>query len=88
MNLKDLKLNDIIKIAVTVAITAALTFNIQVTITNNNYNKLASDVQDVKETTEIKVNETIDRLNQLGNNSKLSDQQILQIVKQILKEVK
>lgn len=49
LNLKDLKLNDFIKIAITVAITAALTFNIQVTITNNNYNQLSSDVKDVKD---------------------------------------
>ena len=49
MNLKDLKLNDLIKIAITIAITAALTFNIQVTITNNNYNQLSDEVQDVKQ---------------------------------------
>lgn len=48
LDLKDLKLNDIIKIVLTVAITAALTFNIQVTITNNNYNQLSNDVKDVK----------------------------------------
>jgi hypothetical protein len=80
----QIKLDDLIKIAITATITAALTFNIQVTITNNNYDKLADDVQE----NTVKVNKTIDKINQLGNNIKLSDQQILQIVKQILKEVK
>ena len=85
-----MNLNDFIKIAITVAVTAALTFNIQVSITNNNYAKLSDDVQDVKQTTEttdIKVNRTIEKLNHLGNTTQLSDEQILKIVKQILKEV-
>ena len=68
-----MNLNDLIKIAITVAVTAALTLNIQVTITNNNYNQLANDVEEVKNDTQI--------LKENVTNS-------IEIQKKILKEVK
>jgi hypothetical protein len=80
MNLKDLKLNDLIKIALTAAITAALTFNIQVTVTNNNYNQLSNDVQDVK----LKVDTVRNDTQILKEN--VTDSIIIQ--NKILKEVK
>jgi hypothetical protein len=80
MNLKDLKLNDLIKIAITAAITAALTFNIQVTVTNNNYNQLSNDVQDVK----LKVDTVRNDTQILKEN--VTDSIIIQ--NKILKEVK
>ena len=60
MNLSDLKLNDLVKIAITAAITATavLTFDIHVTITNNNYNQLSNDVQDVKQEVQVVKNDT------------------------------
>ena len=37
---------------------------------------------------EMKINQTIDKIVLLGNNTQLSDKQLLQIVKQILREVR
>ena len=63
MNLSDLKLSDIVKIAVTVTltatITAAITLNIQLVTTNNYYyNQLANDVQDVRQEVQVVKNDT------------------------------
>lgn len=79
----NLKLNDIIKIAITAAITTALTFNIQVTITNNNYNQLSSDVQEVKQDVKEVKNDTSVKLNVLKEN--VTDS--IAIQNKILKEV-
>ena len=54
MDLKDLKLNDLIKIALAVTITAALTFSLTISVNNttiiNNYQEINKklDTQNVK----------------------------------------
>jgi outer membrane murein-binding lipoprotein Lpp len=75
-----MNLNDFVKIAITAAVTAALTFNIQVSITNNNYNQLSNDVQDVK----LKVDTVRNDTQILKEN--VTDSIIIQ--NKILKEVK
>ena len=83
MNLKDfMKLDTIIKIAIAVTITASLTMNIHFQTVNN------STINNYAQEQEIKINKTIDKINELGNFTQLSDAQILQIVKQILREVR
>ena len=77
-----MKLDTIVKISIAVAVTASLTMNIHFqTVNNNTINNYAQE-------TDMKINKTIDRLDQLGNTTKLSDAQILKIVKQILTEVR
>lgn len=75
-----LDLKELIKIAATISIAVAITatFNINIQNTVNNY----------AQEQETKINQTIDKIDNLGNLSKLSDQQILKIVKQILTEVR
>ena len=74
----NLNLDTIIKIAIAVTITASLTMNLNINNTVNNY----------AQEQEMKINQTIDKIDLLGNNTQLSDQQLLQIVKQILREVR
>lgn len=77
-----MKLDTIVKISIAIAITASLTMNIHFqTVNNNTINNYAQEQ-------EIKINKTIDRIDKLGNSTQLSDAQILQIVKQILREVR
>ena len=83
MNLKDfLKLDTIVKISIAIAITASLTMNVHFqTVNNNTINNYAQEQ-------EMKINNTIDKIDRLGNFTQLSDAQILKIVKQILSEVR
>ena len=78
----NLNLDTIIKIAIAVTITASLTMNVHFQTVNN------STINNYAQEQEIKINKTIDKINQLGNLTQLSDQQLLQIVKQILREVR
>ena len=77
-----MKLDTIIKIAIAVTITASLTMNVHFQTVNN------STINNYAQEQEIKINKTIDKINELGNLTQLSDQQLLQIVKQILREVR
>ena len=47
MDLKDLKLNDLIKIALAVTITAALTFSLTVSINNTNNTTIINNYQEI-----------------------------------------
>ena len=83
MILKDfMKLDTIIKVSIAIAITASLTMNIHFQTVNNN------TINNYQQETESKINKTIDRIDELGNITQLSDAQILQVVKQILREVR
>lgn len=65
-----------INIAITISVTILLLWNTQVA------------VHEVKENTDTKINKTLDALDRLSNNTQLSDKQIIQIIKEIRKEVK
>ena len=81
-DLMKLNLDTITKISIAVAITATLTMNFHFqTVNNNTINNYAQEQ-------EMKINKTIDKIDRLGNFTQLSDAQILQIVKQILREVR
>ena len=76
----DIKVD--INIAITVTATILLLLNTHTT------QETKTVVEDVQKESDIKINKTLDRLNKLGNSTQLSDSQILQIVKQILREVR
>ena len=91
MNLKDLKLNDLIKIALAVTATLILTMNFAISIQNttiiNNYVKeteqnFAQTKQDIAQT-----NETLKQVQ--SNVTKIKSEQVkeLAIQKEILREV-
>jgi len=93
MDLKDLKLNDLIKIALAVTITAALTFSLTVSINNtnnttiiNNYQEITKKLeqQDQKLNTIQKVSDDIQ-----GNTSQVESNinKTLTISKEILRQV-
>ena len=77
-----IKLDTIVKISIAIAVTASLTMNIHFqTVNNNTINNYAQE-------TDMKINKTIDKINELGKTTELSDKQIIQIMKQILREVR
>ena len=74
----NFNLDTIVKISIAIALTASLTMNFTINNTVNNY----------AQEQEMKINQTIDKIDLLGNNTEISDKQLLQIVKQILREVR
>ena len=90
MDLKDLKLNDLIKIALAVTITAALTFSLTISINNttiiNNYQEITKKLeqQDQKLNTIQKVSDDIQ-----GNTTQVESNinKTLTISKEILRQV-
>ena len=90
MDLKDLKLNDLIKIALAVTITAALTFSLTISINNttiiNNYQEITKKLeqQDQKLDTIQKVSDDIQ-----GNTTQVESNinKTLTISKEILRQV-
>ena len=90
MDLKDLKLNDLIKIALAVTVTAVLTFSVTISINNttiiNNYQEITKKLeqQDQKLNTIQKVSDDIQ-----GNTSQVESNinKTLTISKEILRQV-
>ena len=101
----DFKVDGTIKLDVNIAITITVTIillfqNQAVQQTNSVVNDVKNDVQYTKKTVQdvqnntkqndIKLRKSIDKLNLLGNDTKISqlnDAQLIKLAKQILKEV-
>lgn len=85
MNLKDLNLSDLIKIAITATIAIALTLNLSISSNNtttivNNYNELSKKVDVIDKKTDEQSN-NITKIKTDVNQSLILNQKILKEVK-------
>ena len=93
MDLKDLKLNDLIKIALAVTITAALTFSLTVSINNTNNTTIINNYQEITKKLEQQ-DQKLDTIQKAGDDIQGNTSQVesninktLTISKEILRQV-
>ena len=93
MDLKDLKLNDLIKIALAVTITAALTFSLTVSINNTNNTTIINNYQEITKKLEQQ-DQKLDTIQKVSDDIQGNTTQVesninktLTISKEILRQV-
>ena len=93
MDLKDLKLNDLIKIALAVTITAALTFSLTISINNTNNTTIINNYQEITKKLEQQ-DQKLDTIQKVSDDIQGNTTQVesninktLTISKEILRQV-